>query len=52
MTIHIPSLFYGALAVAVLYTFFPVLAEKPSAWLRSFWTWAKKHIRPNPAGEG
>lgn len=31
----------GALACAVLYTFFPALAAKPSAWLRA--AWARLH---------
>lgn len=53
MTIHLPSLFYGAVAMAVLYTFFPALAQKPSSWLRSFWSWLKGlvgRVRPNPDG--
>lgn len=41
MTLHLPSLIYGALAAAALYTFAPVLAEKPSAWLRRAWAWLK-----------
>lgn len=41
MTIHLPSLFYGALGAAVLYTFFPALAKAPSGWLRSAWGWLK-----------
>ena len=40
-TIHLWSLIYGAAGMAVLYTFFPKLAEKPSGWLRSFWAWIK-----------
>lgn len=31
----------GALAAAVLYTFFPALAVKPSEWLRAGWSWLK-----------
>lgn len=31
----------GFIACAVLYTFFPALAAKPSAWLRA--AWAKVH---------
>jgi len=30
---------FGAIAAAVLYTFFPTLAVVPSRWLRSAWTW-------------
>ena len=41
MTVDLVSAFYGALGVAVLYTFFPVLAEKPSSWLLSLWAWIK-----------
>lgn len=54
-TIHLWSLAYGAIGVAVLYTFFPKLAETPSSWLRSFWSWAKGllgRIRPSADGEG
>jgi hypothetical protein len=29
----------GAIACAIVYTFFPALAVKPSAWLRSAWAW-------------
>lgn len=31
----------GILATAVLYTFFPKLAVKPSEWLRAGWDWLK-----------
>lgn len=27
----------GVVATAIVYTFFPALAAKPSAWLRSAW---------------
>ena len=37
MTIHLPSVFYGALGVAIVFTFFPVLAQKPAGWLRKAW---------------
>lgn len=29
----------GALAAAILYTFFPTLAVVPSGWLRKAWAW-------------
>lgn len=54
-TIHIWSLLYGAIAAAVLYTFFPKLAEVPSGLLRRFWAWLKGvmgRVRPSPDGEG
>lgn len=31
----------GALAAACLYTFWPALAVKPSAWLREGYAWLK-----------
>ena len=40
-TIHLWSLLYGAAGMAVLYTFFPKLAEAPSRWLRRGLAWAK-----------
>lgn len=30
---------FGAIAAAVLYTFFPKLAVIPSGWLRAAWRW-------------
>ena len=33
--------FFGALACAVVYTFFPALAVKPSEWLRRAYAWIK-----------
>lgn len=35
---------FGAACAAIVYTFFPVLAEKPSKGLRSAWAWIKANV--------
>lgn len=35
----------GVVLTAILYTFFPAIAVKPSNWLKEMWD---KHGAPNP----
>ena len=40
----------GGVLVAILYTFFPALAVKPSAWLRAAYAWLKS-LRKDGVGD-